>query len=245
MPWFPHLANGHDMINLTSWVAGVLHNTPRAPGTVSDAQWVLSSISGHLSWDCPLHQLLSAYPCSLKAKVNASTSPSGVRGDWAQRDFTPARGKPCRNPESLGENELDSHAARAGPTAQGETRRELERASERRGERTAGQLAGAALGPASGRPRTCPGAPGPSSLPQPVPALAARTRSSAGYSSAAASISSLSRRCGGVAPWWRNGGGGREWRAQPTAGQFRAGKGWGPTLRVTRASCTAGGGIWG
>lgn len=90
--------------------------------------------------------------------------------------------------------------ARAGPTAQGETRRELERESERRGERTAGQLAGAALGPASGRPRTCPGAPGPSSLPQPAPALAARTRSSAGYSSAAASISSLSRRCGGVAP---------------------------------------------
>lgn len=90
--------------------------------------------------------------------------------------------------------------ARAGPTAQGETRRELERERERRGERTAGQLAGAALGPARGRSRTCPGAPGPRSLPQPVPALAARTRSSACYSSAAASISSLSRRCCAVAP---------------------------------------------
>lgn len=32
-----------------------------------------------------------------------------------------------------------------------------------------------------GRPRTCPGAPGRSSLPQPAPAPAARTRSSAGF----------------------------------------------------------------
>lgn len=197
MSWFPHLANGHDMINLTSWVAGVLHNTPRAPGTVSDAQSVLSSISGHLSGTVPSPAAFGV-PLQPQRQSQCLHVPFGC-SEGLSPEGPPARGKPCRNPGSPGENELDPHACtsrahRSGGDPAGARER------ERRGERAAGQLAGAALGPARGRPHTCPGAPGPSSLPQPVPALAARTRSSAGYSSAAASISSLSRRCCGVAP---------------------------------------------
>lgn len=41
---------------------------------------MLSSISGHLSTDCPQHQLLPEHACCLNAKANDSTCPSGARG---------------------------------------------------------------------------------------------------------------------------------------------------------------------
>lgn len=197
MSWFPHLANGHDMINLTSWVAGVLHNTlGRLALCLTPSQCSAQSVV--------ICQGLSPAPAAFGVPLQPQRQsqclhvPFG-RAEGLSPEGPPARGKPCRNPGSPGENELDPHACtsrahRSGGDPAGARER------ERRGERAAGQLAGAALGPARGRPHTCPGAPGPSSLPQPVPALAARTRSSAGYSSAAASISSLSRRCCGVAP---------------------------------------------
>lgn len=120
-----------------------------------------------------------------------------VRGGLSPQGLPSRPGETCRSPVSRGEKKPDPHAGTSRAHLSGGSR-ELE--GKGRGERTARQLAGVAPGPVRGRPRTCPGAPGASSLPQPAPALAARTLGSAGFSSKAARTSSLRRRCSNVAP---------------------------------------------
>ena len=133
---------------------------------------MLSSISGHLSWNCPLHQLAFSVPLQPQPQSQCLHVPFECEGGLSREGLPSHPGEsPAATRGSRERTSSTPTPARAGPTAQGETRRELER--ERAPRRTAGQLAGAARGPARGRSRTCPGAPGPSSLPQPVPALAA------------------------------------------------------------------------
>lgn len=193
----------------------------RAPGTCASRpvsaqlnQW--SSVMG-------LSPVPAAFSVPRSPCQSMPPRPLRVCGDWAQRDFTPAREA---LPQPGVREWADPHApARAGPTAQGETRGSLRERAEREASEPPGswrelrrvrQRATTHLsrrpGPAASRSQPCPGRFATAAAP---PA-----------SSAAASIKpqpALRRRRALMTQR-----GGREWRAQPTAGQFRAGKGWDP-----------------
>ena len=188
-----------------------------------------------------LHQLLSAYPCSLNAQVNASTSPSSVRGDWAERDFPPTRGKALPQPGVPGrERARPQRRHEPGPPLRGKpggSSRERESAE-------ASELPGSWREPhwvrREGDHAPVPALPAPEASRSPFPPW---PLAPAAPPAIALQLPAFQASAGAAAPS-RPDDATRGTRVTGAAhtGQFQAGKGWGPTLRATWASCTAGGG---
>ena len=89
---------------------------------------MLSSISGHLSWNCPLHQLAFSVPLQPQPQSQCLHVPFECEGGLSREGLPSHPGEsPAATRGSRERTSSTPTPARAGPTAQGETRRELER----------------------------------------------------------------------------------------------------------------------